>query len=63
MIENKSRPKKVSTCFDGSTCAEMMEKIMGKQGIGSLCEERMRSLIKKLNEDIEEPQKSKKEEI
>jgi len=63
MKEDNGQPKKASTCFEGSTCAEMMQKIMGKQGIGSLCEEMMRSLIKKLNEDIEGSQKSKKEEI
>ena len=63
MKVKKGRPKKVSTCFDGSPAAEMMQKIMGEQRIGSLCEEMMRSLLKKLNEDIEESQKSKKKEI
>jgi hypothetical protein len=63
MKENKGQPKEASTCFEGPLSAEMMQQIMGKQGIGSLCEERMRSLIKKLNEDIEESKKSKKEEI
>ena len=63
MKENKDQPKKVSTCFEGSPAAEMMRKIMGEQGIGSLCEEMMRSLIRKLNEDIEESQKNKKKEI
>jgi hypothetical protein len=62
MTENKGQPKKVSTCFDGSPAAEMMQKIMGEQRIGSLCEEMMRSLIKTLNEDIEESQKTNKEE-
>ena len=62
MKENKGRPKKVSTCFEGSPSAEMMQKIMGEQRIGSLCEEMMRSLIKKLNEGIEESQKTKREE-
>jgi len=62
MKENKGQPKKVSTCFEGSPAAEMMQKIMGEQGIGSLCEEMMRSLIKKINEDIEESQNIKKEE-
>jgi hypothetical protein len=62
MKEKKGQRKKMSTCFDGLPSAEMMQKIMGKQGIGSLCEEMMRSLIKKLNEDIEESNKTKKEE-
>jgi hypothetical protein len=63
MKENKGQPKKVSTCFEGSPTAEMMQKIMGEQGIGSLSEEMMRSLIKKLNEDVEESQNPNKEEI
>jgi hypothetical protein len=62
MKENKDQPKKVSTCFEGPPSAEMMQKIMGEQGIGSLSEEMMRSLIKKLNEDIEDSQKINKEE-
>ena len=63
MKENKGQPKEVSICFEGSPSVEMMQKIMSKQGIGSLCEEMMRSLIMKHNEDIEESQKTKKEEI
>ena len=62
MKENKDQPKKVSICFEGSPSAEMMQKIMTEQGIGSLCEEMMRSLITKINEDIEESQKTNKEE-
>jgi len=62
MKDNKGQPKKVSTCFEGSPAAEMMKKIMGEQGIGSLCEEMMRSLIKKLNDDVEESHNIKKEE-
>jgi carbon monoxide dehydrogenase subunit G len=63
MKENKGHPTEVSTCFDGSPAAEMIQKIMGEQKIGSLSEEMMRSLIRKLNEDIEESQNTKKEEI
>ena len=63
MKENKGQPKKGSTCFEGPPAAEMMLRIMGEQGIGSLSEEMMRSLIKKLNEDFEEPQNPNKEEI
>jgi hypothetical protein len=62
MKNNKGQTKKASTCFEGSPAAEMMQKIMGEQGIGSLCEEMMRSLIKKLNDDVEESQNIKKEE-
>ncbi len=63
MKENKGQPKEVSTCFDGSPAAEIMQKIASEQRIGSLCEEVMRSLLKKVNEGIEESPKTKKEEI
>lgn len=46
MTEDKDRQKPFSTCLEGSPCAEMMQKIMGEQGIGSLCEEMMRSLTR-----------------
>jgi hypothetical protein len=62
MKENKGQPKEVSTCFEGTPSAEMLQKIMGDRGIGSLCNEMMRSLIKKLSEDIEESHNIKKEE-
>jgi hypothetical protein len=62
MKENKGQPKEVSTCFDGSPAAEIMQQIGGEHRIGSLCEERMRSLLKTVNEDIEESLKIKKEE-
>ena len=61
--DNKEKTRQVSTCFEGPPFAEMMQKIMGEEGSGSLCEETMRSLIKKLNEDIEESKKNKKEEV
>jgi hypothetical protein len=62
MKDNKELPGQVSTCFEGLASAEMMQKIMGEQGIGSLSAEMMRSLIKKFDEDIEESQNNKKEE-
>ena len=62
MDKKKDQPGKVSSCFEGPAGAEMIQKITGEQGIGSLCNEMMRSLMKKLNEDIEESQKTKKEE-
>lgn len=63
MDENKDQPRKLSTCFEASSFAEMMQKIVSAERIGSLSEEMMRSLIEKLNEDPEESHKSKKEEI
>lgn len=43
MKENKDQPRRISTCFEGSPCAEMMQKILKESGIGSLCEELMRT--------------------
>ena len=60
--ENKDQPRKVSTCFEGSSFAEMMQKIMGAEGIGSLSEEMMRSLIENCGQGKEESQEAKKEE-
>jgi hypothetical protein len=60
--DNKELPGQVSTCFEDLASAEMMQKIMGEKGIGSLSAEMMRSLTKKLDEDSEESQKTKKEE-
>jgi len=62
MDENKDQPRKVSTCFEGSSFAEMMQKIMGSEGIGSLSEEMMRSLIENCGQGKEESQEAKKEE-
>jgi hypothetical protein len=62
MDENKDQPRKISTCFEGSSFAEMMQKIMGKEGIGSLCEEMMRSLTKRRRESKGEPHDVEKEE-
>lgn len=60
MDENKDRPRKISTCFEGSSCAEMMQKIMDEEGIGSLCEEMMRSVMKGRGETKEEPHEADK---
>ena len=60
MKESEGQPKKMSTCFEGAPCAEMMQKITSGQGIGSLCEEMMRSLIEKLDESTEKSRKTNK---
>jgi hypothetical protein len=43
--DDKEQPRQVSTCFEGLPSAEMMQKIMGEKGIGSLSAEMMRSLM------------------
>ena len=62
MKENKDQPSKVSTCFEESPCAEMMQKIMSEQGIGSLCDEMMRTLMKRCQEGEKEPQAAENDE-
>lgn len=47
MKEKKDEPKKVSTCFEESPCAELMEEILGEGGVGSLCEEIMRTVAER----------------
>lgn len=62
MAENKDQQRKVNTCLEGSPCAEMMRKLGGGQGVGSLCEEMMRTLMKRFRESGGEPQEAGKEE-
>ena len=58
MTEDKDRPKTVSTCFDGSPCAENMQKALGGGGIGSLCERLLRSARKTLGRDPQGPREA-----
>jgi hypothetical protein len=62
MKDDKEQPRQVSTCFEELPSAEMMQKIMGEKGIGSLSAEMMRSLMKRCGEGEEEPHEAKKEE-
>lgn len=48
MSDPKDKPRKVSTCFEDPTWAEMIEKASGEGKLGSLSEEMMRSLVKGL---------------
>jgi|GEM_PF-2073160 len=61
MDENKDQTRKLSTCFEGSSFAEMMQRIVGAEGIGSLSEEMMRSLIESCCEGKGESQEAEKE--
>lgn len=53
MKENKDQQTKVNTCFEEAPCAEMMEKILDEQGIGSLSEEMMRTWAERRREGHE----------
>jgi hypothetical protein len=54
--ENKSRQGRISTCFEGSPCAEMMQMLMDEQGVGPSCEEMMKTWMKKRREAEDEAQ-------
>jgi hypothetical protein len=44
MEEKKVNQKEFSTCLEGLSCAEMMKKMTGQHGVGSLCEEMMKKV-------------------
>ena len=44
MEEKKVNQKEFSTCLEGLSCAEMIKKMTGQQGVGSLCEEMMKKM-------------------
>jgi hypothetical protein len=60
--EDKDLPRQGSSCFEGPSFAEMMEKIVGQEGIGSLCTELMRSLVERGHEGTEAPPGTDKNE-
>ena len=62
MGEKKVNQKEFSTCLEGLSCAEMMKKMTGQQGMGSLCEEMMRSMMTKCDGIKEGLRETKEEE-
>jgi hypothetical protein len=62
MAEQKEDQKVFSTCLEDNPFAEMMQKMSGQQGIGSLCAERMKSMMKNCCGIKEELKKTKGEE-
>jgi hypothetical protein len=44
MADKKDTHKEFDTCFESGPFAELMQKMMGKQGIGSLCAEMMKKI-------------------
>ncbi len=44
MSDKKDTVKDFSCCFEKSPFAEMMRKMMGQQGVGSLCAEMMKMI-------------------
>lgn len=47
MTEKKENQKAFSTCMENKHFAEMMQKVMGQHGIGSLCAEMMKKVSQK----------------
>jgi len=45
MADKKDGHKEFSTCFEKLPFAEMMQKMMGRQGVGSLCAEMMKRVM------------------
>ena len=62
MDENKDQPKEVSTCFEGSFLAERMQKIVDEEGLGSLSDAMMKSLLKICGGDKDESRDIEKKE-
>jgi hypothetical protein len=47
MADEKDTHKEFSTCFEKLPFAEMMRKMLGRQGVGSLCAEMMEKIMKR----------------
>jgi hypothetical protein len=45
MADKKDTQKEFGTCFENMPFAERMRKMMGRQGVGSLCSEMMKKII------------------
>jgi histone H3/H4 len=45
MADKKDTHKEFSTCFEKLPFAEMMRKMMNRQGVGSLCAEMMEKIM------------------
>ena len=50
MAEKKEYQKEFSTCLENIPFAEMMQKMMGQKGVGSLCAEMMKKVTEKKGE-------------
>ena len=50
MAEKKEHQKEFSTCLENIPFAEMMQKMMGQKGVGSLCAEMMKKVTEKKGE-------------
>lgn len=44
MAEKKEHQKQFDTCLEDLPCAEMMHKMLGRKGVGSLCADMMQKM-------------------
>ena len=47
MADKKDTDKEFDTCFANSLFPELMQKMAGRQGVGSLCAEMMKKILEK----------------
>ena len=47
MADKKEPDKEFDTCFDNTPFAELMKKMMGRQGVGSFSAEMMKKILEK----------------
>jgi hypothetical protein len=47
MADKQDHQKDFSTCFEKLPFAEMMRKMLGRQGVGSICSEMMAKIMKR----------------
>jgi hypothetical protein len=47
MADKKDTHKEFTTCFEKLPFAEMMRKMLGRQGVGSLCAEMMEKIMER----------------
>ncbi len=52
MADKKDAHKEFSTCFEKLPFAEMMRKMAGRQGVGSLCTEMMKKITEHQGEGV-----------
>ena len=45
MADKKDTDKEFDTCFENRLFAELMQKMAGRQGVGSLCAEMMKKIL------------------
>ncbi len=52
MADKKDPHKEFATCFEKLPFAEMMRKMAGRQGVGSLCAEMMKKIMEHQEEGV-----------